>query len=96
MAIVVVMPNTKRHTRYMVTSNHKAFNPQASQRLILLYSCNSFTNGCNPKNIINGNKSKKRATLNISDKIQVATYANAYPMYDFFASGSIRAIHASR
>ena len=49
----------------MVPSNHNAFAKHATQRLIFVFNCNSFTSGCNPKNMIKGNRSKNLATLKI-------------------------------
>ena len=73
--MVVVIAKTNRQIRYMVTSNHNALIAHATQRLILIFSCNSFTSGCKPKNITNGNKSQNLDALKINAKMQVARYA---------------------
>ena len=51
----------------------------------------------NPKNSIKGNKSRKYPAVPMMSTVSsiVATYAIAYPMYDFFARGRERAIDAT-
>ena len=70
--MVVDIPNTNRQMKYIVPSNQSAFIPQATQRFIFVFNCNSLISGCNPKNKIKGNKSKKCAIPNMSDSKQVA------------------------
>ena len=95
-AIEVVMPKMNRQIKYDAPSNQSALIPNASQRLILNLSCNSFISGCSPKNIIKGSKSQNFQEVKMKVSMQVAKYESAYPHQLCLDKGSISAMDATR
>jgi hypothetical protein len=70
--VMVKSPSMDKDVKVVFVVSDKALTKQATQRLTFIFNCNSLTNGCNPKNITKGNKSKNLLAPKIKDNIQVA------------------------